>query len=243
MPSVLYNKVIEVLGENVLQVKLSNEEIDKFDRHIIHKINSFEDSIPLINKAIERNEKILLVYNRVSKAQQAYLELQELYFDIPILLLHSRFKRGDRNEKEKQLIGLDEKRNPTNQFNTSTKSCIVVSTQIVEVSLDISFDLMITETAPIDALIQRFGRINRKRSTDTIGKTKGIYVIKPPDEKNNALPYDVEVLKRSFEILPDNEILKERNLQSKIDYVFPALQVRWKNYHRPTHPQKQIHIV
>jgi CRISPR-associated endonuclease/helicase Cas3 len=223
MPSKLYQKIIDVLGEDILEEKLTKEELDQFDRHTLHKIGFFEDSLPFINHAVGSNEKVLVVYNRVARAQEAYLNLQDLYPNIPILLLHSRFKRGDRNHKEKQLLGLDDDGNPKREFNTSTEACIVVSTQIVEVSLDISFDLMVTETAPIDALIQRFGRVNRKRTADTIGKTKPVYVIAPPENKNEALPYDVEVLQRSFEILEDNQVLKERDLQEKIDYVFPDI--------------------
>ncbi|MEX0686793.1 MAG: CRISPR-associated helicase Cas3' [Balneolales bacterium] len=223
MPTELYKKIIEVLGDNVLETKLSDEEKDKFNRHTIHKINTLQDGFPLIEKTVNNQEKILIVFNRVTRAQEAYCELQELYPEMLILLLHSRYKRGDRNEKEQQLLGLDEKGNPTGQFNTSKEACIVISTQIVEVSLDISFDLMITETAPIDALIQRFGRVNRKRTKVTIGKTKPVYVIAPPESKKDAKPYDLDVLKRSFEILPDNDVLRERNLQEKIDYVFPEI--------------------
>jgi len=86
------------------------------------------------------------------------------------MLIHSRFKRGKRSQLESDL---------KNVYNESPEACLVVSTQVVEVSLDISFDMMITECAPIDALIQRFGRINRKRTQDTIGKFKPIYVITP----------------------------------------------------------------
>jgi CRISPR-associated endonuclease/helicase Cas3 len=82
---------------------------------------------------------------------------------------------------------------------------------------------MITETAPIDALIQRFGRINRKRSLETIGQTKNIYVIAPPEIKKDALPYNLDELKRSFAVLPDGQILRERELQEKIDFVFPDI--------------------
>ncbi len=223
MPSELYQKITEVLGDDILEEKLSPEELDKFDRHTIHKIISFEDSLPFIHQAIEEDKKVLLVYNRVARAQEAFLNLKGKYPNTPILLLHSRFKRGDRNYKEKLLLGLDEDGNPIGEFNTSAKACIVVSTQIVEVSLDISFDLMVTETAPIDALIQRFGRVNRKRTEDTIGKTKPIYVIAPPENKNDALPYDVEVLQRSFDVLEDGQVLKERDLQGKIDNVFPVI--------------------
>lgn len=223
MPSKLYERIVEELGEDILEEKLTLEELDEFDRHTLYKIKSFGESLPFIHQAIEKDKKILVVYNRVARAQEAYLNLKELYPDTPILLLHSRFKRGDRNFKEKQLLGLNEDGNPIGEFNTSTKACIVVSTQIVEVSLDISFDLMVTETAPIDAMIQRFGRVNRKRTKDTIGKTKPIYIIAPPESKNDALPYDVEVLRRSYDVLEDSQILKERDLQGKIDYVFPEI--------------------
>jgi CRISPR-associated endonuclease/helicase Cas3 len=211
------------LGDDVVEVKLNDVEMDQFNRHTIHKINAFEDSIPVVKRGVDNGEKILVVYNRVARAQEAYDDLKDIFPGIPIMLLHSRFKRGDRNEIERQLMGNDEDGNPTGQFNTSQEACIVVSTQIVEVSLDISFDLMITESAPIDSLIQRFGRVNRKRTVDTIGKTKPVYVLAPPESKTDALPYDLEVLNRSFEVLPDGDILRERDLQEKIDYVFPEI--------------------
>lgn len=223
MPSVLYQKVLNLLGDNVLEVKLSEEEMDQFDRHIVHKVKAFDETITLITQAISRKEKVLVVCNRVSKAQDLYKLLKDFYTDVDILLLHSRFKRGDRNSKEKHLIGLDEQGNPTGQYNTSKNACIVVSTQIVEVSLDISFDLMITECAPIDALVQRFGRINRKRSKETIGTVKSVYVIAPPENERDAKPYDLAILHKTFDVLPNGEVLKERLLQEKIDQVFPSV--------------------
>ncbi|MCD6273588.1 MAG: CRISPR-associated helicase/endonuclease Cas3, partial [Deltaproteobacteria bacterium] len=122
-----------------------------------------------------------------------------------------------------KLLGINKKGQPTGKFNTSLDACIVVSTQVVEVSLDISFDLMITETAPVDSLIQRFGRVNRKRSSSTIGVYKPIYLIAPPEDINEAAPYDLEILKNSFEVLEHNSILHESDYQKKIDYVFPAI--------------------
>ena len=156
MSSELYKRIIEILGDEVLEVKLTSEEMEQFNRHTVHKIDSFEDSYSIIKKSEDKDDKVLIVFNRVSRSQEAYTELKKLYPETPILLLHSRFKRGDRNDKEMALLGLDEKGNPINEFNTSNKACIVVSTQIVEVSLDISFDVMITETAPIDSLAQTF---------------------------------------------------------------------------------------
>ena len=104
-------------------------------------------------------------------------------------------------------------------------ACIVVATQVVEVSLDISFDVMITECAPLDALIQRFGRINRKRTLETIGILKPVYILVPPDDKQDALPYDIDVLHRSYDVLPDGEVLDETMVQSMLDKVYPSVDI------------------
>lgn len=118
---------------------------------------------------------------------------------------------------------MDENGEPTGDYNTSTKACIVVSTQVVEVSIDISFDIMITEAAPLDALAQRFGRVNRKRNNDTIGKFKPVFVISPPDNEKAAKPYNLDIIKRSYSVLPDGEVLQETQLQEKIDAVFTEI--------------------
>lgn len=217
MPTVLYNKVLNLLGgtDNVYEVKLSNELLDSFDRHIIHKISGMDDAFPILDANIKNKRKILIVCNQVRRAQSLYISLKELHPNVSMMLVHSHYSRTDRHNLE---IALKE---IYNQFEN--KACIVVSTQVVEVSLDISFDVMITECAPIDALIQRFGRINRKRTFDTIGKFKPIYVL-PPYTGNDALPYDPDVLHKSFEVLPDNRIMKETEVQSMLDKVYPDEQ-------------------
>jgi len=226
MPSDLYNTIIEILGkDNVYEVSLPKKELDKFDRHIIYKLNTWQDADKIVEQAILNNQKVLIVCNRVKSAQEHYKYFKEKFPNISALLIHSRFKRRNRNDKEKKLLGLNELGEPEKEFNTSEKACIVVATQVVEVSLDISFDLMITETAPLDAMIQRFGRINRKRSINTIGKYKPIYLITPPDDAKEALPYDTDILKASYEILENGKVLHERELQRKIDAVFPKVNV------------------
>jgi CRISPR-associated endonuclease/helicase Cas3 len=131
-------------------------------------------------------------------------------------LLHSRFKRGDRAKRERRL---------TEEFDKDTTPgpCLVVSTQVVEVSLDISFDRMVTEAAPLDALIQRFGRVNRRRTKDTLGKYKPVHVLAPG---TSYLPYKADVIKASYAQLPvGGAVLHEQELQQKIDAVYPDLQV------------------
>ena len=217
MPSVLEQAILQILGgrENVQYVELPVDVSDSFNRHIVHKADSFIELLPVIRQAVDEEQKILIVCNRVAHAQEIFKQIDELYPDTDKMLIHSRFKRKDRNRLEKELKEV---------YNASPHACVAVSTQVVEVSLDISFDVMITEAAPIDALIQRFGRINRKRNADTVGKYKPVYVIAPPEEDRECLPYSREVLQRSYDVLPQNALLREAELQSLIDRVYPQIK-------------------
>ena len=217
MRSELEQAILQIWGgrENVQYVELPEDVSDSFNRHIVHKADSFIELLPVIRQAVDEEQKILIVCNRVAHAKEICKQSDERYPNTDKMLSHSRFKRKDRNRLEKEL---------KEDYNASPHACVVVSTQVVEVSLDISFDVMITEAAPIDALIQRFGRINRKRNADTIGKYKPVYVIAPPEEDSECLPYSREVLQRSYDVLPQNALLREAELQSLIDRVHPQIK-------------------
>lgn len=217
MPTVLYTHLLNMLGgePNVYEASLPDEILDSFNRHIIYKSDTIDSLHQVILDALEQNQKILIVCNQVARSQDLYNLLDKQHPSVLKMLIHSRFKREQRSNLENTL---------KQKFNTSTEACIVVSTQVVEVSLDISFDLMITECAPIDSLIQRFGRINRKRTSETIGHYKPIYVLKPAIKETSAKPYSLEILQRSYEALPEGMLLKERNLQELIDWVYPSIQ-------------------
>src|SRR5690625_5103359 len=187
-PTALYQKLFELLGgeKEVYEVKLTDEELNSYNRHQVFKLGDETEIYPIIKEAVSKKKKILLVFNTVKKAQAIYKEICEQYEEVEKLLIHSRFRRKDRFEKEEKLKDVF---NGTEK-NPGINPCIVVSTQVVEVSLDISSDLMITECAPFDALIQRFGRINRVRTAESLGKLKPVYVIAP---EGKGLPYKKDV--------------------------------------------------
>lgn len=218
MPTVLYEKILELLGGpgSVYEIKLGAQTLQTFNRHKVYKLDDIEEAYDVIASAVERNSKLLIVCNQVKRAQKLYQTIDDLYPEVRKMLVHSRFKRMDRARLETDL---------REDFNKlENVPCIVVSTQVVEVSLDISFDVMITECAPIDALTQRFGRINRKRTRGTIGHYKPIYVIAPSEDENDALPYSLDVLKTTFDVLPENgEIMEECRVQEMIDKVYPDI--------------------
>ena len=101
-----------------------------------------EEALSLTRALCHRGRRVLLVRNSVEACQQSARALEKLN---PVCL-HSRFIFRDRRDKED---GLDDIQ-------------LLVSTQVVEVSLDIDFDVLITENAPPDAVIQRAGRVNRR---------------------------------------------------------------------------------
>jgi CRISPR-associated endonuclease/helicase Cas3 len=214
MPSALYHKLYEKLGrENtVYEVNLTDEELDTYDRHIVHKIQP-EDVHSVIEEGLSNDEKVLIVCNTVNNAQAQYEALLDLYPETLSMLIHSRFKRKDRNERENQL---------KDHFNSLNGACFVVSTQVVEVSLDISFDRMVTDAAPLDSMLQRFGRINRERVKPEDRVVKPVYVIEPQER---TLPYKKATVQVSFDALPDQEILKTKAIQPKIDQVFPQVNI------------------
>lgn len=226
MPTILYKKIKNILGASVYEVKLPTQRLNEFDRHIVHKIDSFDASKEILRKAVKENQKLLIILNKVKVAQEVYGYVNHEFPSTPSLLLHSRFRRCDRNKNENKLLGLDDDGNPLGIFNTSKDACIVVATQIIEVSLDISFDLLITECAPLDALIQRFGRVNRKRTAENLNELKNVFVISPPQNENEVKPYDLELLNKTFDVLQDGKPLREKDLQGKIDSVFTSIDLR-----------------
>ncbi|MES2733697.1 MAG: CRISPR-associated helicase Cas3' [Bacteroidota bacterium] len=222
MPTVLYDELLNILGGQsaVYEVKLPDEVLDTFNRHEVFKLQDEAEIPSLLRQAFENKEKVLVIYNTIGKAQAAFESYIKAFPDIPKMLIHSRFKRGDRVNLESQLKS-EINGDGSAEFGNGHSPCLVVSTQVVEVSLDISFDRMITQCAPLDSLIQRFGRVNRKRNVHTIGKYKPVHIIAPV---GNVLPYQLEVLKASFDQLPDGgEVLQERSLQERINAVYPVL--------------------
>lgn len=218
MPTELQNIIYSLLGGEsfAYRVTLTEKELKTFNRHIIHKNESFEETLEIIKDALNNQEKVLIVCNRVNTAQERFDVIDHLFPSIPKMLLHSKYKRIDRSYLEEKI---------KKEFDENDGPSIVVSTQVVEVSLDISFDRMITDAAPLDSLIQRFGRINRRRNINTIGVFKNVHVLKPSQKKNDTLPYKYEIVEKSFDELPSESLLEEIEIQHILDKVYPTINI------------------
>ena len=189
IPTVLKNKLLDILGvENTQIVEFTKPELAVYNRHIIHTRNGMDFSE--IVERYKSGEKVLVVCNTVARAQNAYRVIKSMVPQCKNLLLHSKLEKKKKNEIERQLM----------ELNAANEPCIAVSTQVVEVSLDINFDVLFTEVADIMSLIQRFGRVNRQRKV--IGLLKDIFVC----DVDSYLPYNEQVCVRTFEELKKYDI-------------------------------------
>ncbi|WP_436701137.1 CRISPR-associated helicase Cas3' [Nocardioides sp. BYT-33-1] len=99
-----------------------------------------------------------VIRNTVGRAQDTARFLRERFPDLDVVLIHSRFVATHRAEREASLrdaLGPDPAQRPARQ--------VVVGTQVLEQSLDLDFDLMVTDLAPVDLVLQRVGRLHRHR--------------------------------------------------------------------------------
>ncbi|MGR6034460.1 MAG: CRISPR-associated helicase/endonuclease Cas3 [Candidatus Nitrosoglobus sp.] len=102
--------------------------------------------------------QVAVICNLVDDAQRLARQLRA-QTDIPVDLFHARFRFCDRLAKEQQVLGQYSKEAPRDQGR------ILVATQVIEQSLDLDFDWLVTQLCPVDLLFQRLGRLHRHPRT------------------------------------------------------------------------------
>ena len=209
MPKMLRQLLIETLNNATLieDKQLLNKSRNTFEI----KDESISEIYNEITDAIKSGKKVLLVVNTVSSAIEQYKKFKSLFNgkDInKIVCYHSRFIQKHRKQKEDQIFGLEK----------SKGACLLIATQVVEVSLDIDFDILFTENAPIDAIIQRAGRVNRKRKK----KNSKVVIFRHSEITKEWVYNSGTVLEDTFEILKINNgrKLTEKQLTHFVDEVY-----------------------
>ena len=137
----------------------------------VRTLNSVEEAFDIIETAAAKGQAVLYLRNTVGDAFAAFREMQKR--GVNAMLFHSRFALGDRLDVEdrvREKFGSDSK--------PPDRSCVLVATQVAEQSLDIDFDLVVTDLAPIDLIIQRAGRLWRHNRPERQG-TAELFVVSP----------------------------------------------------------------
>ena len=148
----------------------------------------------------------IVILSTIRRAQEFAKEVKEQMPDADIILLHSAFLMPDRAARERDLLQKLGKR--------STKAerdhLIVIGTSVLEQSLDIDGDVMLTDLCPMDLLLQRLGRLHRHPIHDNMRpeqlKAAQCYVIEPDEdvfESGTSCIYGDYLLMRTKKRLPD----------------------------------------
>ena len=174
-------------------------------------------SLELVDLVKQNQGKRQIIFvNQVNRAKNVYLALEDQDISENLICYHSGFIGKHRVEKEKMIRSL---------FKGSD-ACVLVSTQVSELSLDISADVMYSEIAPIDSIVQRGGRLHRngwkidapcgydrcrtcagyKESDNYIYR---LYLMPAYEDEKACLPYEPDILRKSWNEIGDRYTFAE----------------------------------
>ncbi|OCG20148.1 hypothetical protein A9G22_00925 [Gilliamella sp. App2-1] len=195
---------------------------DEVKRQVkIEWINDIDAGISKIRQTIEQGKIICWIKNSVDDAISLYQQLQlKLEIDSNnILLFHSRFAFCDRLDIEQKTLKWAGKTSNSNIRHGK----IIIATQVIEQSLDLDFDEMISDIAPIDLLIQRAGRL-RRHVRDQQGNVKPFdKKIQPYDDRGQPI---LTILAPHWQDDPQKDWLDNPTFRNT-GYVYPNHAYLW----------------
>ena len=213
LPSLVLARVVEAVGDCHM-LRATPELFTRFRRHRLHVLPGDlleEEALARVEGAARAGQSVLVCCNTVKRAQALYDELRDrLAGIVPVLLLHGRFNGRDRLLKESRV------RKATGSRSEQRQPIVLVATQVVEVSLDIDLDTIYSDPAPLEALIQRFGRVNRRHRKEWAP----VHVFTRPDDGQHV--YDPGLVKGALRVLQENEgfLIDEEAISDWLDRVY-----------------------
>ena len=198
-----------------------NEFIKDTKRHKFEIIDkSINEDIEEI-KEKSKNKKVLIIVNTINKAIELYKALKNDGVE-KVNLLHSRFEQEDRSDKERNIKEFSKQEN---------ESGIWITTQIVEASLDIDFDMLYTEMSTLDSLFQRFGRCYRSREYEGKEPNVKIYI---KETSGVGYIYDKEIYQKSIDLLQEysGQILEEKTKIDLVDKLYSKEMLQDTNFYK-----------
>src|SRR5260370_13909836 len=210
MPARVAEVINRVFGE-LPQFHPGRDVMDCPPRHQVQLLNYdvfSPESIDVITKAAQ-SSSVLVVVNQVNRAISLSNKLKPAVHDLQ--LLHSRFTNQDRFVIEKEL--------------QPHAGRVLVATQAVEVSLDVSYDTCFSELAPLESLLQRFGRCNRHGNESGAPATVSVYA-KFPAGSGKHYPYRENHVNTTLNVLDKcvkerRGILAEAEIQVMLNSSYP----------------------
>jgi CRISPR-associated endonuclease/helicase Cas3 len=207
---------------NTLEPEASARKVDVSIRLISDDVESLGS---LLKRRLSEGGCVGVVCDTVPRAQAVAGELATRFGADAVMLDHSRFMDADRMDIERRLRNLLGP-GATRANKQRPELLIVVGTQVLEQSLDIDFDLLVTDVAPVDLMMQRLGRMHRHvRGMGECDRPEGLRhaecLVRGIDAWEDGLPcfargltsvYDKAALMESLAVLKLSDISSERAL-------------------------------
>lgn len=231
LPELVAARVKEVLGE-CATLRATPELFARFRRHRLHLEDGdlLEEGLPEVERIAREGQSVLACCNTVRRAQLAYEMLRDrLAGVVPVVLLHGRFNGRDRLDKERTV------RRCTGAKSQERRPIVLVATQVVEVSLDIDLDVLYTDPAPLEALVQRFGRINRRGKASNLAP---LHVFTRPDDGQHV--YHADLVRAALRVLQrsDGQAIDEEAVSDWLNQVYAGdIGASWTKEYQTSYGQ------
>jgi CRISPR-associated endonuclease/helicase Cas3 len=236
-PAIIRQKLLDALGPHT-PIEADQAVFEKFRRHRLELLDAEltdPTSIARIASEVRAGKQVLVCANTVARAQQVQAALRDAGLqNDEIVLIHSRYIFKDRNKLEghiRDLCGVD-------VALEGRKPFALVATQVVEVSLNIDLNTIYTDPAPLEALLQRFGRVNRQCKRGICP----VYVFRKPVDGQGVYGRNKDKAKSGHIVRVTLAELEQHNGQeideaatsSWLDRIYadPEVQAQWELTYR-----------
>jgi len=174
-----YPLVTSVARGSLEEVPLSLR--DGLQREVaIERIGSLDEAHMRSLEAARRGAAVAVIRNTVNEAIESF-EILSAAFEGVVILFHARSAMVDRQRVEQDVL------NRFGKKNRSNRNAILVATQVIEQSLDLDFDFIVSDLAPVDLLIQRAGRLWRHERVERPVAAPVFHVLSPePSDEDGS---------------------------------------------------------
>ncbi len=148
--------VISTVAAGQVRIHEIEGEAEVAKQIIPTQVASAEEIAKLLEQELADGGCAVVIRNTVREAQETYAAVKKVFGSQQATLLHARFLAVERSARDSSMLELFGK-NSTKR----PQRHVVVATQVIEQSLDVDFDLMLTDPAPMDLVLQRIGRLHR----------------------------------------------------------------------------------
>ena len=153
--------VISTVSSAGVRVHEIDGEAEVAKRIVPTSVGSPREIAQMLDRELAQGGCAVVIRNTVREAQETYEAVRELFGREQTTLLHSRFLAAERAARDRRMLELFGK-----GATQRPQRHVVVATQVIEQSLDVDFDLMLTDPAPMDLVLQRIGRLHRHERAD-----------------------------------------------------------------------------